>query len=272
MADTYLLVVIGCRKSEEFSFPLLNHFFSHYLSCGIYPHQMYVSLLEDGSLPEVRSYLQNTGVTIARERSSSCYDPFEVTSERQALQMTLPRDAWIINPDMDELIAFPKPVHEIVSDMENALYDCLSGWLWDRFDPNFLLKPVHPSHPLHLQFPIALEFTAKVLFANPKKEVLTRNWYRIGQGGHFIETLDSRQVSSAPTSWHLRIDHYKWTAGLRTRTERLNQLSLAEPERYPWRHEYDRLLEVIHSGPQGDYIFQRRPIITETKLLPKGDE
>jgi hypothetical protein len=266
MADTYLLVVIGCRKSEEFSLDFLKHFLSHYISCGIYPHQICVSLLEDGSVPEVRSYLQNIGVTITRDLSSSRYDPFQVTSERQALQKTLPTEAWIINPDMDELIAFTKPVHELVSDMEKARYDSLSGWLWDRFDSNFLLKPVHPSHPLHLQFPVAVEFTAKVLLANPKKEVLTRNWYRIGQGGHFLESLDSRQISPAPSSWHLRIDHYKWTAGLKMKTERLNQLSLAEPQRYPWRHEYDRLLKSIYPGPDGDYIIRKTPIMSETNL------
>lgn len=268
MSETYLLVVLGVRRCEEFSFSLLRYFMRHYLDCGMAPSRIHVSLMTDGSIPEVKTYLEDLGARIIREVTSPHYDPFEVTYERRALQTSIPEDAWLVNPDMDELIAFPKPISEVVADLESHQCDCLGGNLWDRFDSQFLLKKVHHAHPIHLQLPVPIQFTSHVLGGNPHKEVLARNWFRVGQGGHLLEPRPGRRCHPAPAAWELRIDHYKWTYGLKTRTERLNALALAEPHRYPWRHEYERLLNAIQTSGAGDFIVHHEPL-TSTFSLPR---
>lgn len=269
MAHIYLIAVIDSRELSGFSLALLRHFVRHYLACGLNLSSFRVTLISDDSKTEVKQYLQKRGIAIVREVESSELDPLVITGERQALQGAIPGDAWVINPALEEFIAFPKPVRELVKEMEAAGYDCLTGWLWDRFDRDFLLKEIHPTHPLHLQFPIAAEYTARALFANSRKEVLIRNWFRLEEGAQWLSPQD-RAFHPAPPFWQVQVDYYGWNNRTKVATERLHQFYLRNPRMHSKQLHCERLLERIQNTAQGDIIGNENALHTVIRFPRKS--
>lgn len=201
MADVYLVSIIRCNESEGFSFPLLQHFLRHYLTCGVKTENVRIALVCNHPVPELRFHLQELSINV-KEIICSKISRLQIENEQRCIREEVPEDAWITAPSLDEFIAFPTPISELAFQMEKAGYDSLAGWIWDRFDQNFLLKEVDPSHPMHLQFPITIEFSANNMSVDTRRDVLIHN--RVFREG--------RVFSPAPAAWEIKIDAYKWTA------------------------------------------------------------
>jgi hypothetical protein len=201
MADVYLVSIIRCSESEGFSLPLLQHFFHHYLTCGVKGENMRIALDCETPMPEVELFLQASSIDFT-EIISSRNDRAQIDAQRRDALKALPEDAWITAPSLEEFIAFPTPISQLVIGMEKAGYDSLGGWIWDRFDQNFILKKIDPSHPINLQFPVATEFSANNISIDTRRDVLVHN--RVFYQG--------RAFYPAPAAWEIRIDAYKWTA------------------------------------------------------------
>ncbi len=254
MSNIKLIAVHGIRQSDLFSFPLLKHWFGHYRDCGVRPSDMYITLsASEADDPDpVKKWIEDFGATVVKIWRQESFDFYQVTEERQRLQRWagFKLDDWFINPDADELIAFEEPVPELVAWMEKNGFNHLDGDMMDCFDLNLKLKAVRDDFPLHLQFPREVGFSHQRVGCNPRKVVLAKNCFQIEIGCHWLGNRSKTPFSYA--SRRLKINHYKWHEGLRTRTEKVREF--AYRLNVPWKLEYDYLLKCIETRPDGDYL------------------
>lgn len=262
MRQAHLLSVWGVRPEEMPSFPLMRYWFKHYNDCGVRPENMHVTFMysdPDFAAP-FRNWLSDFGIRDIVDKQSSRFDFFEVTFERQQLQARVERDHWIINPDMDELIAFEDSVPNLIKWLTDNDYNYIDGDIRDRFAKDYLLKMIIDDLPLHLQFPIMFDFTNIVLGANPRKVVLSLNWFNIEIGCHWMGNTSPVPFKYSPLRFS--IDHFKWDAGLKTRCQRLRDFVCSLPEgRVPWRIEYDVLLDCIEGDRINVFKYKNKQLV-----------
>jgi hypothetical protein len=262
MKQAHLLSVWGVRAEELPSLPLMKYWFKHYADCGVRPQNMHVTLMTNN--PEFAKpyseWMRDFGISDILQKDSPRFNFFEVTYERQQLQQRVERDEWIINPDMDELIAFQDSVPNLVRWLTENDYNYIDGDVRDRFAKDYLLKGIIDDLPLHLQFPLAFDFTNGVLGANPRKVVLSLNCFTIEIGCHWLGNCSPQPFKYSPLRFE--IDHFKWDAGLKTRCERLREFAYSMPEgRVPWRVEYDILLDCIEGDRINVFKYRNKQLI-----------
>lgn len=251
-----LLAVHGIRQSDKFSFPLLKHWFAHYLECGIRPEDMLIVLSASASddVEPVKRWIECLGAKVVKIWQQESFDFNQVTRQRQWLQEQISRvegqEDWFINPDADELISFEEPVPELAKWMEANGFNYIDGDMVDCFDGNLKLKAVRDDFPLHLQFPREIEFSLRWVGCNPRKVVMAKNCFSVEIGCHWLGNRSKTPFHYATR--RLKICHYKWHEGLRERTEKVREFGYRI--NVPWKLEYDYLLKCIETRPDGDYL------------------
>lgn len=234
MNDIYCVGFVGNRPSDGTSVELLKHWLDHYMAIGV-KLENFRMLVAGAHSDEVIKALE--GVPMEYVRASDKFDVIETWQIRQDALGKLPRNAWVMTPDMDEFFAFSMNVNHLVEYLGPMGYDCQRGLLLDCIHNNGILYAVDGDHPLDCQFPIRVQLTRK-LGAGDGKVVLWRNWLKSKWGHHAIEGEHRSPASEIP------VLHYKWTRGLRDRV--LNLQATAADKKYPWDHaEYQRTLDLM---------------------------
>jgi hypothetical protein len=172
-----------------------------------------------------------------RVSASSEFDVMETWQIRQDALGKLPRNAWVMTPDMDEFFAFPVNIERLAEYFCCIGVDNQLGYLLDCVSCDGALSDVDCDHPLDCQFPIRTRLTQKI-GAGDGKVVLWQNWLTSKWGHHAVD--GGRRCSETVVP----VLHYKWTRGLRERV--LNLQATAVEKKYPWDHsEYQRTLDLM---------------------------
>lgn len=232
--DIYCVGFVGNRLNDNASVGLLKHWLDHYLAIGV-KRENFRMIIAGGWQREVESAVQD--FPHERVSASSEFDVMETWQIRQDALGKLPRNAWVMTPDMDEFFAFPMNVNRLAEYLGPREYDCHRGFLLDCVHNNGLLTTVDAKHPLDCQFSIRTRLTRKI-GAGDGKVVLWRNYLKSKWGHHDVEGDHKSPISEVP------VLHYKWTSGLRDRV--LNLQATAAEKKYPWDHaEYQRTLDLM---------------------------
>lgn len=236
----WLVSTIGTRAEETFSFPLLKHWVQHYLNLGFSPEHWKISLFStdlSDNMGSVAEWFIAQGIVPQRCYPNSLqYNTLPSTEERYRIRAELPPEDWVVIVDPDEFYAYRKPIQQTLDDMDAAGFDALRGYFVDRVASDFSLPEVTDA-PLFEQFPLETSITQKIVKGNHLKIVAVKNSYPTILGHHHVAR---GQPNYAP-EW-IKVNHFKWTKGLRGRT--LRHQALVDP-RYWWRHENENLLKYL---------------------------
>jgi len=232
--DIYCVGFVGNRESDYPCAALLTHWLDHYMAMGV-KLENFRMLVAGSHCDKVIKALE--GVPMEYVSTSGKFDVMETWQIRQDALGKLPRNAWVMTPDMDEFFAFPMNIGMLAGYFGSIGVDCQLGYLLDCLDCNGTLSEVDGDHPLDCQFPIRTRLTRKI-GAGDGKVVLWRNLLKSKWGHHAIDG-DHRSCDTV-----VPVLHYKWTRGLRDRV--LNLQATAAEKKYPWDHsEYQRTLDLM---------------------------
>jgi len=226
--------------------PLLPHFLDHYLGLGIAPGRIHMILNaadpDDPRLEAARATLAARGAA-APEIWIAPYTSATMWARRRDLQSRVSGAAdWIVNADADEFHAYPAPLGTITAWMARRGATCLQGPFVDRLAPDGRLAPVAPAPALGAQFPVEAEAMLALagtgahhdLYGSVKL-MLHRGNVLPSRGGHHpipdrgrvrfaygapLATFPRAADPGFRAGLPFRVDHFKWTEGLRTGLER----------------------------------------------------
>ena len=241
MNDVSLISCLGVAQD----LPLLPHFLDHYRTLGVMTERIHVILNasdpDDPRLDEARAILEAHG-TAAPDIWIAPYTSASMWARRRDLQSRV-SDAsdWILNADIDDFHVYPAPLAEITAWMARIGATCLQGPFVDRLAEGGRLAPVEARPDLEAQFPIEAEAMLALAGTGTNhdhwgsvKLMLHRGNVLPSRGGHhpvpdparvrfaygqplaaFARATDPGFRFALP----FRVDHFKWTDGLRTGLE-----------------------------------------------------
>lgn len=243
-----LVCCIGVSQHEHFSRPFLRHFLHHYLGLGIPPENFLLTL----HAPERGADIAWVEQALARFRIPVSdyliedYDCFDFYDRDFRLMATCSPDDWIVLIDYDELIEFPMSLPHYAEELEAAGINAVMGTLVDRFAEHYQLAEIKEGPPIWDQFPIQTEFTKEVVQGCHQKTCIFRNYIDVELGHHAV--MGTRGAPVKISHHQLKVHHFKWDATLKPKLLMRREQFKAEPQRYHWHDEPDRILAMINEG------------------------
>ena len=242
MKDIALVSCLGVADD----LPLLPHFLDHYLALGLSPDRIHVILnatvADDPRLDDARKILEAHG-TAAPDTWIAPYTSATMWARRRDLQSRVSvASDWIVNADVDEFHIYPAPLSEITAWMARLGATCLQGPFIDRLAADGRLAPVAACPDLAAQFPVEAEAMLALGGAGAShdhwgsvKLMLHRGNVLPSRGGHHpvadparVRFAYGQPLAAFPRiadpgfrfALPFRVDHFKWTEGLRDGLER----------------------------------------------------
>jgi hypothetical protein len=90
----------------------------------------------------------------------------------------VPRSAWLIETDDDELIEFPKPVPEFLTEVDALGYNVVRGEMVDHIAADCRLPRAQPNASLWEQYPCMSNVTKVILKATTQKKAIHKGMRR----------------------------------------------------------------------------------------------
>jgi hypothetical protein len=146
---------------------------------------------------------------------------------------------WVLWLDADEFQIYPAALRDVLDQADRNGFSAISGEMLDRSARDGSLPHYEPRAPIWEQYPVASNFTGRVLRAYSHKVVAARGYVRVSLGNH--EATERRDVHFAPDV--VAIHHFKWDD--RVLTHLAPRLDENYKQRYCCWVETDRALEHI---------------------------
>lgn len=220
---------------------LLHHFIAYYSALGI---TEWALTLHCGRNPAYRNLQTYQQILDSHEMPYDVWEGVFDTYEREARHNALVRrqddDVWMVGVDLDEFVAFPKPIPQYLEEAAASGYNSVTGYLLDRVSCDGTLKHIERDLLLCEQFPVAAEVKRHIYKPlTPKapyeKKVAIKKPLQWGLGHHFIH--HDVRVFELESPDHLEINHYAWDDLLIGRIQ--ERLSDA------WAEEYQNMIRYI---------------------------
>jgi hypothetical protein len=210
---------------------LLPHFLDHYTRLGVHRILIVVRGAErDERYRRAVEWARRFPAEVSWFRSEFFADSDKAEVESQVLRDAgVEADDYVMHLDLDEFHEYPAPLGEIVALMNRHDDWAVRGWFLDRMAPGGVLTTIRPSPSIGEQFPIACDFTDKLLHAWTQKIMLCRGRVEL-QGGVNHETCNAYydRVPVGRAADYL-VHHFKWTKGIDARLrERLEKAAICE--------------------------------------------
>lgn len=243
-----LVCCIGVSQHEHFNRPFLRHFLHHYLGLGILPENFLLTLHapdRGGDIAWAEQALAHFGIRVS-DYLIKDYDCFDFYNRDFRLMATCSLDDWVVLVDFDELIEFPKSLPQYVDELEDTGINVAMGTFVDRFAEHYHLAEIKEGPPIWDQFPIQTEFTKEVVQGCHHKTCIFRNYINVNLGHHAV--IGTRGEEIRVSHQQLKVHHFKWDATLPQKLLMRRQQFKADPVKYQWHAEPDRILELVNNG------------------------
>ncbi|ELR13852.1 uncharacterized protein ACA1_077060 [Acanthamoeba castellanii str. Neff] len=125
----------------------------------------------------------------------------------------VPSSSWLIETDDDELIEFPKPVLEFLTEVEDLGYTVVQGGMVDHIAADCRLPRAQANTSLWEQYPCMSDITKTILKAVTRKRPIHKGNLFTGGGQHEIRDANNRETSFKETPMILPLHHFKWREG-----------------------------------------------------------
>lgn len=243
-----LVCCIGTSREEHFARPFLRHFLHHYLGLGILPQNFLLTLhapTNGEDIAWVEGQLRQFDIQSSGHltKEYDCYDFYDRDFE---LMRSCNDQDWMVLVDFDELIEFPKALPTYIDELTSVGCNAVFGQLIDRFAPNYRLAEIKEGPPIWDQFPIQTDFTKTVVQGFSGKVCLFRNYIEVNLGHHAV--TGSRGPELQFSHHNLKVHHFKWDSTLVPKLLKRREQFKADPKRYHWHAEPDRILELVNDG------------------------
>ena len=222
---------------------ILAHFLEHYIDAGVPPENMNFLINPVGNytrLDKLYKILGDYGVDV--NNSATVHTGrFHSDVKREAVNAfirTLPNDAWLTYPDLDEFFHYPcrrpDPFESLCGRMVDRIHSLSPNVTIAATDPNPLRRP------LSAQFPRCVLVRNAVMQANAKKHML----FRVRPETGFVATM-----RSSHQLWYHQENATATATGMGVKC-RHNKLGLFD--HYAWSMEHIHLLYVKAGRYIGD--------------------
>lgn len=246
MEDVHLICCIGISLQEHFSRPFFVHFLQHYLGLGIPRANIHLTLHtrdeEDPNLKYVCALLSEYEIG-PRFVFVGPYDCWAFYHYNYRILDSLPAESWAMMVDFDELIFFPGALATFVTDVEASGCDVVMGRFVDRIAKNGALPEIGLKQPIWDQFPVKYPVTRRIVGACDTKTCIFRSHLHPCLGHHKVAERDAKTFPEV-----LPVFHFKWDSTLALKLEMRRDQFRADPARFPWNSEIERLMAHISTN------------------------
>jgi len=215
-----MLKVVTCISYDA---TLLPHFVAYYKSIGVDSFLISIDERVDGIWDNVARIAEtlpaNIELVAASERQKTT--GVEFNNKEETRQRYIAPSDWIIPADLDEFIQFPRPLPQLIKEIEEAGATFIMGQFRDRIARHGVLSDTQPEPSIWEQYPLECNISELLVRCWCHKVTLCRGDCELTSGHHNVIRPAIPLVSR-----RCIIHHFKWRQGLLEALHRRRQLYL----------------------------------------------